>query len=240
MIERLNQKEDIKEPDFPDLFYIRIMSLMKAYGFSYDFSSYYKQVNEDNKVTALISKLDGDFTLCCFEGADREELCEFFSVMGYSSVLSDDSFKMPSPFCEGIIMKSNKKTEITIPYTVIDRYPKLMELFNFIDYESTDFEAWYVDVSHRIRHGCAMAYTLNVNGEIISSAIFSAIYRDNAVLSSVQTAPAFRRMGYGSALISEMSADIKGNIFLMREKTLNEEFYKKLGFINIGKWRTYR
>ena len=97
-----------------------------------------------------------------------------------------------------------------------------------------------MDISHRIRHSCANAYTLNVNGEIISSGIFSSIYNDNAVLTAVRTSPEFRHMGYGSALVSEMLGDIKGKVYLMREMNLNEQFYINLGFENVGKWRMYK
>ena len=47
-------------------------------------------------------------------------------------------------------------------------------------------------------------------------------------------------MGYGSYLVSQMLSDIKGRVFLMREKNLNEQFYIRLGFENIGKWRMYK
>ena len=114
-----------------------------------------------------------------------------------------------------------KKVEFPGNDAKIDRYPKLMELFNFVDYDVLDFESWYVDISHRIRHGCARAYTLNRNDEIISSGIFSAMYNNDAVLTAVRTAPDFRHMGYGSALISEMMSDIKGKVYLMRETNLN-------------------
>ena len=137
-------------------------------------------------------------------------------------------------------MVSDKKVEIPAARAEIDKYPKLMELFNFVDYDTADFESWYVDISHRIRHGCARAYTLNINGVIISSGIFSSIYNDDAVLSAVRTSEEYRGLGYGSALVSEMTGDIKGKIYLMREKELNEQFYKRLGFKNNGNWRMYK
>ena len=115
-----------------------------------------------------------------------------------------------------------------------------MDLFNLEDYSSADFESWYVDISHRIRHGAAKAVTLNINGEIISSGIFSSIYNNDAILTAVSTQSEFRRMGYASALVSAMVCDIKGKVYLMRDKNKNEEFYKKLGFENIGYWRMYK
>ena len=74
----------------------------------------------------------------------------------------------------------------------------------------------------------------------LPSAIFSSIYNDDAILTAVKTQPEFRRMGYASALVSYMIGDIKGSTYLMREMGKNEEFYKNLGFINIGKWRLYK
>ncbi len=127
-----------------------------------------------------------------------------------------------------------------MPDVQIDCFPKLMDIYNFNDYSSAEFESWYVDISHRIRHGCAAAYSLNVNGEIASSAVFSSIYNDNAVLSAVQTAPNYQKHGYGSALVSHMMCDVLGKVFLMREKGKNELFYSRLGFENIGKWRMYK
>lgn len=240
MIKKVDCYENLKPFHKDDMFFIRIMALMKAYGFSYDFASFYEQIDDNGNVTAIISKLDGDYTLCKSDNADITELEEFFSVLGFNTVLSDDSFSMCRAFNNGVIMKTKKKAEIINPYVTIDTYPKLMELFNFNDFDTADFESWYVDVSHRIRHNSARAYTLLVNDEIVSSGILSAIYNDNAVLSSVQTSPAFRRMGYGSALVSEIICDVKGSVYLMREQDKNEEFYKKLGFENIGIWRMYK
>lgn len=240
MIEKIENIDDLNIFVQNDLFYIRIMSLACAYGFGYDFVSFYRQKDTFGNITAIISKLDNDFTLCKNQLADCEELAEFFSVIGFASVLSDNRFDFENNFDEGIIMSADKRIDKAMLYVEIDRYPKLMKLFNFIDYDNADFESWYVDVSHRIRHNAARAYSLNVNDEIISSGIFSSIYNDDAILSSVQTSSEFRHMGYASCLVSEMMNDIKGKVYLMREKHLNEEFYKKLGFENIGKWRIHK
>ena len=108
------------------------MSLIKAYGCGYDFASFYRQLDEKNQVTAILSKLDTDFTLSFYDNADKEELSEFFSVIGYSSVLSDSSFDFTASYDEGIVMSCDKRIETQCPYVDIDRYPKLMELFNFV------------------------------------------------------------------------------------------------------------
>ena len=75
---------------------------------------------------------------------------------------------------------------------------------------------------------------------MVSSGIFSSIWENDAILSSVKTVPEYRNLGYGSVLVSEMMCDIKGTVYLMREKNKNEQFYKKLGFENIGTWRMFK
>lgn len=223
-----------------DLFEIRIKSLLKAYGTKYDFARFYCQYDSNSNVTAEISKLDGDYSISYNSFCDFSEIEEFIKVLGYTSVLTDDKFIFNSSFDEGIIMSCNKKTEIPLGFCLVDEYPKLMDLFNLDDYEEADFENWYVDVNHRIRHNCAKAYSVNVNDEIISSAMLSSIYNNSAILSSVKTEPEFRRLGYGSKLVNYILNDVKKTVYLMRNENKNEEFYSKLGFKNIGKWRMYK
>lgn len=239
MIKKIENPNEFDIYTKTDLYSVRIKALLSAYGTGYDFAVFYKQLNMNGEITAILSKLDGDFTIS-MNKADKSELAEFIGVIGYSSCLCDGLIDNFSRYDEGIIMVSDRKTEYSLPYTEIDEYPKLMDLFNFQDYDKADFEAWYVDISHRIRHNTAKAYSVNVNNEIVSSGIFSSIHNNDAILTSVNTAPEFRRMGYGSLLVSHMMCDISGRVFLMREKNKNEHFYSRLGFINTGKWRLYK
>ncbi len=239
MIEKIENKEQLSDWKENDIFTVRIFALLQSYGTAYNFASFYRQV-VDGKITAVMSKLDGDFTMSLTDDYDRDELVRFFCVAGYTSILCDDRFEMSSRYEEGVVMSSSKKQDKPMQNAVIDEYPKLMDLFNFVDYDNQDFKSWYVDISHRVRHKTAKAYTLNVSGEIISSGILSSIYCGNAVLTAVRTADEFRNMGYGGSLVSHICSDVKGMVFLMRDKDLNESFYKNLGFENIGIWRMYR
>ena len=239
MIKKIENIEELKIYDKTDLFTVRILSLLKAYGTDYDFASFYKQTDANGRITAIMSRLDNDLTLS-YENADTDEIIQFLTATGFSSLLTDEFFDLACKYDEGIIMSALRKNEFHMPYAEIDEYPKLMDLYNFEDYGTADFESWYVDVSHRIRHGCGKAYALTVNGEIVSSGIFSSIYNDNAILTSVHTSPEFRGLGYGTALVSAMICDVKKTVFLMREENKNESFYKNLGFENNGKWRMYR
>lgn len=244
MIKKVTDENEIYDFSSNDIYSIRIKALLTAYGTGYDFATFYCCYNARNKKIAIISKLDNDFTIC-YKNCDLEdfdEISDFIKVIGYDSFLTDDSFifKGNKNYDTGAVMETEKKVEISLPYAEIDEFPKLMDLYNLNDFDNWDFEAWYVDLSHRIRHKTAKAYALKVNEEIVSNAIFSSIYNGNAILTSVQTDPVFRNMGYASALVSNMICDIRGRVYLMREKGKNESFYKKLGFENNGIWRMYK
>lgn len=240
MIELLDENFSADDYCKKDIFSVKIFALLEAYGTKYPFIRFYAQKN-DGIVTAVICMLDNDITLSFIKAASNiDELCEFVSLMGFSTLLCDDSFEINGSYDSGIIMSSDKKIELPCRYTVVDEYPYLFDLFNFVDYADVDFKSWYVDISHRIRHGCAKAVTLNSDGQIISSAIFSAVYKNDAVLTAVQTKSEFRKFGYASALVSAMCCDVTGTVYLMREDDKNESFYKRLFFENTGRWRIYK
>ncbi len=239
MIEQISDKSKFNEWTKKDIYTIRILALLDAYNCKYPFVTFYRQII-CGEVTAIMSKLDNNFTLSLNDNADNEEIANFISTIGYETVLSDEKFVFKSGYKSGAVMKTSKCFEFSAIGAKIDEYPKLMDLFNLIDYEKQDFESWYVDINHRIRHGAAKAYALTFWGEMVSSAIFSSIHKNYAVLTAVSTKPEFRRMGYASFLVSSMISDFGGTVFLMREKDMNETFYKKIGFENCGEWRIYK
>lgn len=240
MIELLDENFSAAFYGKKDIFSVKIFSLLSAYGTGYPFIRFYAQ-KINGCITAVMCVLDNDITLSYIdESADKEEIREFVNVIGFSTLLCDSCFHLNGQYETGIIMSSSKKPELSCNYTYVDEYPYLFDLFNFVDYADVDFESWYVDISHRIRHGCAKAVTLNFDDEIISSAIFSSIYNNDAILTSVQTKPEFRKSGYASALVSAMCCDVAGTVYLMRESNKNESFYKRLLFENTGGWRIYK
>lgn len=240
MICKIESEAEFSTWKIRDIYSIKILSLLKSYGTKYHFATFYKQIDENNNITAIISKLDDDLTLALADDFDNSELVQFFCVTGFHSILASSEFEFGARYEEGMVMSCSSKRENKPINAKIDEYPKLMDLFNFVDYEGMDFKAWYVDISHRVRHNTAKAYTLTVDETIISSGILSSIYGDCAILTAVRTADDFRKMGYGSFLVNYICNDIKETVYIMRDMNLNESFYTKLGFKNIGKWRIYK
>lgn len=240
MIELIDCVEQLTAYPKTDLFSVRIRALALAYGCGHSFVRFYIQTNENGNSTAILSYLDNDCTLSLTAEADKQELTAFLAAVGYDTLLCSNTFEMKRDYRDGAVMKSVKCYDIPSGYAVFDEYPKLMDLFNFLDYEKQDFESWYVDLNHRIRHGTAKAFALTINDEIVSSGILSSITQEGAVLTAVRTQDAFRHMGYGSMLVKKIVADCGNPVYLMREQDKNEEFYRKTGFVADGNWRMYK
>lgn len=88
-----------------------------------------------------------------------------------------------------------------------------------------EFEPWYLDMSHRIRHGVSsfrmlegsvLAVQHNLNGE--------------ALLSQIATLPEARRHGNASRLILSVCAELAGSaVYLVCGDEL-KGFYERIGF----------
>ncbi len=239
MIEQIFDEKAFDEWQLRDIYTVRILALLKSYGCQYQFACFYRQVI-DGRITAILSRLDHNYTLSVADGFDGEELVHFFCVTGYQSILSSDAFYISPRYEEGAVMRSSHKNAFTLGNAVVDEYPKLIDLYNFVDYENQEFKAWYVDISHRVRHKTAKAYTLNVDGAIVSSGILSSIIDGYSVLTAVRTDSEERGKGYASVLVNYICNDVSGEVLLMRDEGLNESFYTRLGFENCGKWRMYQ
>ena len=109
MIEIIEGFDELKEWKKRDLFSIRILALLKSYGTSYNFATFYRQII-DGKITAVISKLDNDITLALDGDFDNAELVRFFCITGHSSILCPNEFQFGAKYDEGV----NRKDRIPI------------------------------------------------------------------------------------------------------------------------------
>ena len=128
---------------------IRIYSLFSAYGDS-DLAYFWEQSSD--KVTALISKMDGAITLCAYEGADIDEILQFISVVGADSVLSNIRLPMDKGerLCQlTLTAKSHGIKDIPTP-----DYQKTYDIMS-TRFDMPSYDVWYPDMCHRVRHGAA-------------------------------------------------------------------------------------
>ena len=241
MIEKITDFNELSDFQVVNLYTVRIKSLAKTYGFDYSFVSFYRQ-SVNGVCTAVFSILDSDITLAVdTETADIEELFEFFVFRGFSSLLCADDFVLNCDYECGTIMKSSQKVLTEAEYNIreLKDFNELSDLYNFIGY-SGSFDLWYADVRRRISKSTVTVYAIYEQNKIVSSALLSSVFDKNAVLTGVRTEPSFRNKGYAGALVSKLCGAVNGAVFLMRENDKNENFYRRLGFKNIDKWRIYK
>lgn len=207
----------------------KIRALLLSYDMKYEFCRFY--CSND----LIISEMSGSFVVSeigCYP--DFDELSDFFALCGFSEIFcSEDAGKHLSKRlkCKSEIVNLMRYTGCGIPYET-EHNPALSEIYEILKSAfDIDFETWYVDMSHRIRHGISAARRIensvlvvqhNLNGE--------------ALLSQIATAPRFRNKGNAARLISAVCAELSpSTVFILCRDDLIE-FYTKIGFSKEGRY----
>ncbi len=207
----------------------KIRALFNAYGTEYDFCRFYRQDN------TFISALDGSFVVCASEDVDISELAQFFRMNGFAEIFCTAEIgaalsEMLSASCSEVDLMHFEGS--TAQQVNIDTTPSLSDVYSIIS-EGFDipFEPWYLDMSHRVRHGISVCCTLenkaalviqhNINGE--------------ALISQVACRKAHRGQGIAAWLVMSAAAALApSDVFVLCEAALIP-FYEKCGFLSAGK-----
>lgn len=215
-----------------------------AYGTEYDFAEAWIQRASDDgtsPITAFVSKLYGDVTVCASHSADRAELELFLQAVGYAGLVSNiPLFDMPS---DGHIMclakGSDCKARISDDETHIIENGSLKDFYgllsiNYPDNVFSRYEDWLVDLSHRVRHGITETALLECGGENVATASALCITGKAVLLGAVSVNPDKRGRHYAHTLLkyfAERFADKTIYIMCKPDKVL---LYEKAGFENKG------
>lgn len=224
---------------------IRISALLDAYGTGHAFFSTYLQ----GQKYAILSQLDDTFLLLD-NGADYAELASFMQwsphfsrLLGACPPLESVVALLPGGTMQRYVrmVAYTNPSSFPEPSVEIQCNPPLKDVYAAGGTSSSDFDVWYADMSHRIRHGCARSYLIRVDGEPVSSCLISAESRWAGLISGVFTKKSWRGRGFASALVHAASADLfrcKKLAVLECEFSLCR-FYLNLGFLRDGEIGTY-
>lgn len=119
----------------------------------------------------------------------------------------------------------------------VERFPPLGEVCRVIGPPpGGELDAWYVDLHHRIRHGCARAYLIRENGLPVSAGLVAAESGDAGLIGGIATLPGHRGRGYASAVVTAACADLAcaGKSALLECRGELLPFYHSLGFEKAG------
>lgn len=235
LVDESNRAVAEKYLDKPNPFACRILSQLLAYGTGERFLEHWVQL-EDDKPTAAISRIDGNMTIFCEEA--NEELTEFINAVGFGTILAD---KHVFPQYRGVeaLMKFSSEAEVKAiegDSTETEHNPTIREVYSVLEkckgegFEVPDFNSFYPDMSHRVRHGLARIFALRVNGQAVSCCMTSAETDKCAIISGVATLPQMRGKGYAGRIVMDMIGSLGDReVFVFcREELIS--FYNKLGF----------
>lgn len=213
----------------------KIASVVSAYGFDKSFACFWLDTQSDT----VFCHAD-DLMIISGTVLNVEETCGFLQAVGPRAVMcairNAEALSLTVSDSGDVLKKQLEKgkEKSVDPYSVnIREIYGLLEDVDMVD----EFEPFYLDLSHKLRHGAALALTEHQGGELAGCAVVSSISRSSALLSAVAVRPEFRRRGIGSGLIRRTEACFPGKtMYVFREKEKHREFYKKLGYIKADTW----
>ena len=172
-------------------------------------------------------------------GADFDELAAFLPAAGARTVLCSAEAAQALPFprrATGEIMALRERAAPVEDAELLwDPSPRL--LYPLLCASQTasflppPFEPFYLDLSHRTRHGAARSAAIRAGDSLAACAICSAKTEEAAVLSAVAVRPDVRRRGFGARVVLALAASLPvDTIYIVRASGENEAFYRTLGF----------
>ena len=223
-----------------DPFGCRIASLALAYGADSGFAEFWLQTTESGQACGAVSRLNGAVTVQISSAADQEELEEFLSHIGYGTALWESSLRESA----GEVMEwAGKGVAARIAGEFFfSEAPALSQVYDLLkqcedeSFRVPEFDAFYVDTSHRLRHQTARLAALEHKGRLLACGFSLWETPDSAVLGAIAVTPQSRGRGLGSAVVLHLLEQLEGKrVYLFRSNGKNEKFYQRLGFTH----RTY-
>lgn len=222
---------------------IYIVSLAVAYGEQASFVRYYG----DDKHIGYLAIMDG-VGYYHSPHAPSAEWLQFLSMVPdmeqlYTSVCAAEHLATVwhKPFYIGHLLRHNKNvrgidfTDIKIGLCAPE---KLHDLLCQCFENMPAFASWYVDVSHRVRHGISHVATEWRGEQCIGCAMTVAETPGAVLVGAVCTLPQYRGQGVASrcltALLHELNTDRA--VYLTVQENGLVSFYEKQGFSLVKQW----
>jgi len=203
----------------------KIRALFNAYGGGYDFCRFFRHGD------SYLACLDGSFVVCDQSGADFEELAQFLGMHGFMDIFCSES--------AGEALKTLVGAEFTPVFLMRYTCEKGGELpaelppsqvWDIIGSRfDIPFEPWYLDMSHRVRHGISRCFSDGKAALVVQHEI-----NGEALISQVSVRREYERQGYAGALVKRVSAAIPGEVQVICEDGLRG-FYVRCGYEPVSK-----
>ncbi len=213
----------------------KIAGVAGSYGFDKGFACFWL----DDKADVAFCQSDGQMVV---SGTvlDADGTRAFLRAVGPQSVIcavrNAEALSLPSTGLGDVLKKQLEPGEAKSidPFGVnIRDVYGLLEEIGMVE----EFEPFYLDLSHKLRHGTGLAVTEYRGGALAGCAVVSSVSRTSVLLSALAVKEEFRRQGVGTSLVRRMEACFPGKTaYVFRDREKNREFYKKLGYAKADTW----
>lgn len=222
-------------------FGIRVKALYAAYGDT-DLCRFYQDT-----ASGAVLAIYGNLLIIDSTAPVSKEIMDFCSMLGVKTILCSAEAGIDCDSAtEGYILKyrasecSEKRSDniVVLNDGFREIYTLLCESFTSSQLEFGDF---YVDISHKIRHGCACSALVYSGNTPVSCAVAPFVAGGGAVISAVCTDKEYRHMGFGRDALLSLIESLKGmgvcDIYIQVEDSSLLDFYYPLGFNAVGCWQ---
>lgn len=217
---------------------IRIHSLKRAYGIDAPFIRYYA-----DDCGNLLSIMDGTAILYCETFTDEWLLfismnpdiahIHCSAVVG-KALISTQQWQGR----EGVVLRYNgTPADFTAQVCETPNLPAVHALLSACFDEMSPLDAWYPDVSHRLRHNCAKIATIYDGDSVVSTAMTVAETDAFALIGQVATDSRYRGRGYAKTCINSLILRCKGkSLYILPMTDIARSLYENMGFTPCGEW----
>ncbi len=216
---------------------VRIHSLKRAYGLDVPFIRYYA---DDNG--SLLSIMDGAGVLYCIDNLEEwlvfilmnPDIYQLHCSAKIGRLLMENGWQGR----EGVVLRYEGNREFSAPKVCENPYlPHVHRLLSECFDEMAPLNAWYPDVSHRIRHDCAKIAVILDGKEVVSTAMTVAETDTVALLGQVATHSDYRGQGYAKICINSLISRCKDKeLYILPMTDIARSLYEKMGFVPDGEW----
>ncbi len=225
MIQRATSAEQLLLPE-KGIEAQKIRALLNSYGTQYDFCRFFVQ-------EGCVFAVFGGSAVICGVPDDCDELAEFLCFCGITDIFCSSEV--------GGVLQSHlqlKAETVHImrfdgdgSYSDINSEPTLSEVYSIVGRVfDVEFEPWYLDMSHRVRHGVAKCFTY----KDLSACVLQHDINGEALISQVATIPEYRGKGFAKSLVLEVCRRCENSdVYVICEDRLTG-FYESIGFVAAG------
>lgn len=228
---------------------IRVKSLFKAYGAYKGICDFWYQIDDDENISAAVSRYNGVCVVDILKETSQSinEIEIFLKYLEQNSIIFDKKYnlKIKGKYLSGLALKHNaayfakEQKNIQTTFNIdLREYYKLFTV-NFNKNSTNGFKEFYVDFNHKIRKGTALICGVYKDDNLISACTASYIDDFGAIISGVVTSQNYRKNGYASACVDEITQMLVHNnkeVFLQIDDLTLKKFYNKLGYNEVSCW----